>query len=105
MKTQPTERGSDASAADDANGRGAKEDVAIETKANKDGSRPRRESENNAAKLPAEAAGRSKGLDTALVSGVIFLIKVVKVRQPFHCQAVFVFFAWRFARSSRFSAT
>jgi hypothetical protein len=37
--------------------------------------------------------GCSKGQNTALVSGVDFLIKVAKVRQPLHRQAVFVFFA------------
>jgi len=31
--------------------------------------------------------------NTALISGIDFLIKVVKVRQPLHRQAVFVFFA------------
>jgi hypothetical protein len=34
-----------------------------------------------------------KRANYALVSGVDFLIKVVKVSQPFHRQAVFVFFA------------
>jgi hypothetical protein len=36
--------------------------AATETTANKDGSSPRRESENNAAELPAEAAGCPEGL-------------------------------------------
>jgi hypothetical protein len=69
------------------------EDAAPETTANKGGSSPRRQSENNAEEFPAEAARRPKGQHAALVSGVDFLIKIAKVRQPLHRQAVFVFFA------------
>jgi hypothetical protein len=52
----------DTSAASDADGRRAKEGAATEGTANKDGSSPRRESENNAQELPAEAAGCPEGL-------------------------------------------
>ena len=83
----------DARAAYHANRGTGSEDAAPETTANKDGSSPRRQSENNAKKLVAEAAGRPKGQHTALVSGVDVLMEVVKVRQPLHRQAVFVFFS------------
>jgi hypothetical protein len=90
----------DTSAASDANGRRAKEDAAAEKTTNKDGSSPRRESENNATGFPAEAAGRPEGLklrycfnQSTLVSGIDFPIKIAKVRQSVHRQAVFVFFA------------
>jgi hypothetical protein len=83
----------DAGAAYDASGRKGNEDAATETTANKDGSGPRRESENNAGQLPTEAAGCPKALNAGLISGINFLIKVAKVRQSLHRQAVFVFFA------------
>jgi len=83
----------DTRAAYDANCRKGSADAATETAAHKDGSSPRRQSENNPEELPAEAARRPKGQNAALVSGIDFLIKVVKVRQPFHRQAMFVFFA------------
>jgi hypothetical protein len=90
----------DTSAAYDANGRRAKKDYATETTADKDRSSPRRESENNAAKLHAKTARSSEGLKckylTAwlmLVSGGDFLIDPAKVRQSVHRQPVFVFFA------------
>jgi hypothetical protein len=90
----------DTSAASDANARSAKEDAAAEKTTNKDGSSPHRESENNATGFPAEAAGCPEGLklrycsnQSALVSGIEFPIKIAKVRQSMHCQAVFVFFA------------
>ena len=83
----------DTRAADDADcGKGSKAGPA-ETTANKGGSSPRGQSENNAEELPAEAAGCSKGQDDALVSGIDFPIQIVKVSQPLHRQAVFVFFA------------
>ena len=54
--------------------------------ANKDGSSPRRESENNAAQLSAEATGCPEGLkfhywtaQLMLVSGVNFPIEIAKV--------------------------
>ena len=59
-----------------------------------------RESENNAAALPADAAGCPEELNlrywaawVMLVSGVDFPIEIAKVRQSVHRQAVFVFFA------------
>jgi hypothetical protein len=61
---------------------------------------PSRQSDHNAAKLLAEAAGCPKGQHTALVAGVDFLIKVAKVRQPLHPQAVFVLFRPRCTFSS-----
>jgi hypothetical protein len=57
------------------------------------GSNPRCQSENNAAKVSAEAAGCPKEQDAALVSGINFRIQIVKVRQALHRQAVFVSFA------------
>ena len=83
----------DTRAAYDANCGKGSEDAAPETTANKDGGGPRRQSGNNAKKLPAEAAGRPKGQHTALVSEVDVLMEVVKVRQPLDHQAVLVFFA------------
>jgi hypothetical protein len=89
--TPRTRLDADTRAAYDANcGKGSED---AETTADKGGSSPRRQSENNAEKLPAEAARCPKGQNTALVSGVDFLIKVAKVRQALHRQAVFVFFA------------
>ena len=69
------------------------EGAATETTADKDGSSTRRQSENNAEELAAEAAGGPKGQHTALVSGVDVLMEVVKVRQPLGRQAVLVLFA------------
>ena len=78
----------------DANGGKGSKDVTTETTANEGGSSARRQSENNAAKLPAEAAGCPKAQDAAqLDSGIDFPIQIVKVRQPFHRQAMFVSFA------------
>jgi hypothetical protein len=84
----------DTSAAFDASGRRAKEDAATEKATNKDGSNPRRKSENNAAEFPAKAAGSPQGLSTTLptiietlreskrlVSGVQLLIELAKERQ------------------------
>jgi hypothetical protein len=49
--------------------------------------------ENNAEQFSAEAAGCPKGLDiAAVVSGIDFVIQVVKVRQPLHRQVMFVSF-------------
>ena len=91
--TPRTRLDADTRAAYDANcGKGG-EDAATETRADKGGSSPRRQSEKNAEELPAEATGCSKGQNTALVSGVDFLIKVAKVRQPLRRQAVLVLFA------------
>jgi hypothetical protein len=83
----------DTRAAYDANCGKGSEDAAPETTANKDGSSPRRQSENNAEELAAEAAGCPKGQHAALVSGVDVPIEVVKVGQPLHRQAVIVFLA------------
>jgi hypothetical protein len=77
----------------DANGGKGSKDVTTETTANEGGSSAR-QSENNAAKLPAEAAGCPKAQDAAqLDSGIDFPIQIVKVSQPLHRQAVFVSFA------------
>jgi hypothetical protein len=54
----------DTSVAYDADGRRAKEDAATEETINKDGSSPRRKSENNA-EFPAKTAGSPEGLITA----------------------------------------
>jgi hypothetical protein len=88
----------DTSAANDANCRKGSEDAATEAGNNKDRSGPCRESENNAAELLAETAGHSEGptaekIELCLISGVDLLIEIAKVRQSFHRQAVFVFFA------------
>jgi hypothetical protein len=79
---------------------GAQKKTPQSKKTNKDGSSPRRESENNATGFPAEAAGCPVGLElrycsnqSTLVSGIDSPIKIAKVRQSVHRQAVFVFFA------------
>jgi hypothetical protein len=83
----------------DANCGKSSEVAAYETQANKARSSPRRESANNAAELPAEAAGCPEGpkfqywtAQLMLVSGVDFQIEIAKVRQSAHRQAVLVFF-------------
>jgi len=83
----------DAGAARDAICGKAGEDAATETTANKDASHPRRQSENNAQELAAQAAGCPKGQPAPLVSGVDIPIKGLKVRHPLHRQAVLVLFA------------
>ena len=62
----------DTSAAFDACGRKAKENAATETTANKGGSTPRRESENNAAEFPAETAAGPQGPGTGRLSIISF---------------------------------
>jgi hypothetical protein len=81
----------DTSVADDADGRKGNGGSGTEKATDPDGSGPRRESENNAPGIAAEAAGCPKY--RALVSGVDFPIKVPKVRHPLDRQAVFVRFA------------
>jgi hypothetical protein len=64
MRTQPIENGSTMptlGAAYNANGRRAKEDAATEETTNKEGSSPRRKSENNAAEFPAKQREALKG--------------------------------------------
>jgi len=81
---------------DDVVGGKSKEGAAIKARTNKDGSNQRREGENNAAQLLAETAGSLEGIDgkkDQLPSRVDFPIEIAKVRQSFHRQAVFVFFA------------
>jgi hypothetical protein len=81
----------DTSVADDADGRKGNEGSATEKTTDQDGSGPGGESENNAPGIATEAAGCPK--HRALASGVDLLIKVPKVRQSLHRQAMFVCFA------------
>jgi len=93
MRMQPPDRGSTVPTQGLPNCWKGSEDATTETTADKGGSNPRCQSENNAAKLSAEAAGCPKEQDAALVSGIDFPIQIVKVRQPLHRQAVVVSFA------------
>jgi hypothetical protein len=83
----------DTRAAYDANCGKIRADAATETTADKGGGSPSRQGDNHAAKLPPETARRPKAQDAALVSGIDFPMEIVKVRQPFHCQAMLVFLA------------
>jgi hypothetical protein len=81
---------------DDIVGGEINEGATTNAKINKDGSNPRREGENNAAQLLAETARSPEGINRKsdqLASRVDFPIEIAKVRQSFHRQAVFVFFA------------
>jgi hypothetical protein len=64
-----------------------------ETTARAAGSGSRGKSENKPAQVTSETAGRAKD-QTELVSGVVFPIEILQVRQSLHGQAVLVFFTF-----------